>query len=144
MQPMVEKKVMLAIQGVQSDPARGADESQLVTTGYLKICEGGCCLSYEENDEEDGHIETRIEMDGGIVRVNRSGPFQANFAFKKGCQCKSVFMTPVGKLEIEAFPTDVDYRIGETEGSVNLSYQLSMQGRYMGLNHIRINYWQNA
>lgn len=139
-----DKKITLAIQGLQSDPSHETDESQLITSGYLTLSGDTARLQYEEDDEESGHIVTQIELGQGMVRVNRSGPFHANFAFKKGCQCKSVFMTPVGRLKMEAFPTDVDYTIGEEEGSVKLSYQLSMQGQYVGLNHIRINYWGNA
>ncbi len=141
---MEEKEVMLSIQGVQSDQTRNTDETQMVTCGRLILRDGGACLQYEEQDNDHGTIETRIEMDGDIVRVNRTGPFQTNFAFKKGCACKSVFMTPVGRLEMEAFPMDVAYSIGEKEGSVTLSYQMCVQGQHLGLNHIRIRFWDRA
>lgn len=136
-----EKPVMLCVQGVKSDVMHVMDESQLMVRGKLCINEDGARIQYEESDEEFGEVSTEIVLRDGTVNINRDGGYMSNLVLKKGCECKSVFMTPFGRFEINAFSTDVEYEIGEDEGNINLSYQLSMQGETMGLNHIRIKYW---
>ncbi|MDR3086058.1 MAG: DUF1934 domain-containing protein [Christensenellaceae bacterium] len=139
----VDKQVLLEVQGLRSGPQNESDESVLMVRGRLQIDEELVRLSYEEAGE-DGLFLTAIEIADGMVNLCREGPFSSNLALRKGCQSKSVFETPLGRFEIEAFSTFLSYELGENEGKLRLSYQLTMQGEQMGLNHLSIAYWDAA
>ncbi|MDR2514995.1 MAG: DUF1934 domain-containing protein [Christensenellaceae bacterium] len=135
----VDKQILLEVQGVRAGPQYESDESVLMVRGRLQIDEKLVRLSYEEAGE-DGLFLTAIEVADGVVNLRREGPFSSSLALRKGWQSKSVFETPFGRFEIEAFSTSLWYELGENEGKLRLSYQLTMQGEQMGLNHLHIAY----
>lgn len=139
----IKRNVMLSIQGTQSDAGELVDETRLVTQGKLTVTDGVPCLSYTQRDEDNKPYSTTIEMRDGIVSVNRVGTLSTSFAFKKGCQCRSLFTTPFGEISMDAFPTDVAFVVEEERGSVDLCYQLSLEGQYVGTNAIRIDFWNH-
>lgn len=133
----MERKVILRIEGEQTDPEGVVNTMTLVTQGKLVDLERGMRLSYLETEMvgTDG-AEMTIEMEDGAVRVFREGDYSSNFLFRKGQRCVNMYRTPFGVIELGAFPSQVEYGMSEGGGTIQLCYDLEMQGRYLGMNRL--------
>lgn len=140
----IQKPVMVSIQGIQTIPEQAGDETKLLVRGQFSKEDGASLISYAEQDETYGQVNTKIELHKDYVSVSRSGAFMSNLVFRKGVECKSVFETPFGRFNMSAFSTDVDVKLDETEGKIFLAYELSFQGEPLGLNRINIHFWDHA
>lgn len=108
------------------------------TLGEYRNEDGVHALSYRENDEESGEeIETTIFADGESVIVTDNASYTPVF-FQRGYRylCAVEEDTAWG-----VFPTTVDIDMHEDVGSVDISYQMDLDGQVVGDNRIRVSYY---
>lgn len=139
-----EKNILLTIVSVQITPDGERNEMELVTEGVFRSEEGVASLSYQESEIVGTQgAQMTIELMDGTIKVVRTGDYSANFQFRQGQKCLSIYSTPFGQMQMGAFPTDVRYGIEDDGGELELQYELDIQGNFAGKNHLQLK-WRDS
>ncbi|MFY9176559.1 MAG: DUF1934 domain-containing protein [Caldicoprobacterales bacterium] len=139
------KKVILSIKGTQVNPMGEDNKIELITEGRLYKKDNAYYIEYEESTIsglED--TKTLLVVEDNRVSLERTGAHESRFVFEKGRKYVSYYETPFGSLEMGVFPTKIDFNMDETQGKVDLKYQLDISGRYAGLNELMVSYQEDA
>lgn len=118
---------------------------RLMTTGELMRTPDGYLLRYQESqtDEGDGTVLTQeilLLMQSGRVSMTRLGPFGTSMVFVKDRRFEGVYHTPYGDMDMAIFATQVSMELAEDKGSVFLEYQLDMQGGFVSMHQLQLEY----
>lgn len=138
--------VLLTMTGSARNERGEAEEPvKLMTTGVLKPSASGYMLRYQESqtDEGDGSVMTQdiiLLMQPGRVTMTRLGDFGTSMVFVKDRRFEGVYHTPYGDLDMALFATQVSVSLAPDHGSVSLEYQLDLQGNYVSMHTLRLEY----
>ncbi len=119
---------------------------QFMTTGKLFYRNPDeALIQYVESqqDEETGEItESNISLSfqDGRITMERTGDFSNTMVFSRGQRYEGVYRTPYGEMDMAVFTKEAAARIGSTEGSMHLKYQLDIQGSYASSNELHLEY----
>ena len=119
---------------------------QFMTTGKLFYRNPDeALIQYVESqqDEETGEItESNISLSfqEGRITMERTGDFSNTMVFSRGQRYEGVYRTPYGEMDMAVFTKEAAARIGSTEGSMHLKYQLDIQGSYASSNELHLEY----
>ncbi|WML50470.1 DUF1934 family protein [Neobacillus sp. PS3-34] len=96
-------------------------------------------LQYEEVLEED-RIRTIVKVDGDSALILRSGSIKMRMPFLLNKKQRGSYETPAGMLETEATAKRIahTYSQGVHSGSVEILYDLKVQGSRAGTYHLEI------
>ena len=75
--------------------------------------------------------------------MERFGKYQAQFFFEKGAKYIGSYLTEQGIIQMGIYSTKVDHFIGETEGSMDITYQMNIGNRYASMNDLLLRYKYN-
>ena len=137
------KEVTLKITGKQEYEGVEEDQMEFVTDGRLYVRGGSAYIIYDETQVlgMEG-CKTTIKLDGRSVRMRRTGELglQAELYFEKGKRFSSIYETPYGPMGIEVLTDYVknSFDAEKGQGSVDVQYQVSMEGVAEGRNRITI------
>lgn len=140
------RSVLVTLYGASKNDIGEMEEPiRLMTKGELVRTPGGYVLRYEESqtDEGDGSVMTQeilLMMEPGRVSMTRLGPFGTSMVFVKGQRFEGVYHTPYGDMDMAIFATQVKVELGEDKGSVMLEYQLDMQGGFVSMHTLQLEY----
>lgn len=140
----MDKRVIVSIRGNQRTPEGEDNQIELVTEGRLYKKGDFYYLEYDEtvlSGMED--TKTLITVDNKKVSFERLGTYSAQFIFEKGKKFVNCYRTPYGELQMGVFPLEVDFSMADTEGKVNLKYELDIAGKYTSLNELSLRYYEN-
>lgn len=134
-----KRKILLTIKGTQVSAEGETNALELVTEGVVQTEGETTRLTYQESEivGTDGAMMT-IEMQGGMVRILRTGEYGANFELLEGRKCLTLYTTPFGVMEMGAYPSVVQYNFDDGGGRVELQYELDVQGQFAGKNHLNM------
>ena len=138
----MQKNVLISIYGNSAMTEDGEPENiTFVTRGVYEEGNGVQTLRYHESDEESGEsYGTNIVVEGERVSVIDEYNL-THLMFQKGLRFSSVFADGEdGMYELGVFPTRVDISMGEESGSIDLSYQMDIDGDVIGDNSITVSY----
>ncbi|HZJ82324.1 MAG TPA: DUF1934 domain-containing protein [Clostridia bacterium] len=139
------KKVILSIKGSQVN-AEGEDNSiDLITEGILYKKDSAYYIEYEESAISglEG-TKTLIVVEEGRISLERTGAHESHFVFEKGRKYVNYYETPFGNLQMGIYPTKIDSKMNETQGKLDLKYQLDISGKYAGSNELMVSYEENG
>ena len=140
------RSVLVTLHGASKNDLGEMEEPiRLMTTGELTATPGGYVLRYEESqtDEGDGSVMTQeilLMMQPGRVSMTRLGPFGTSMVFVKDRRFEGVYHTPYGDMDMAIFATQVNVDLGAEKGSVFLEYQLDMQGGFVSMHTLQLEY----
>ncbi|PLR96589.1 DUF1934 domain-containing protein [Bacillus sp. T33-2] len=114
---------------------------ELTTFGRYYIKENSSFLQYEEAVEE-GNVNTVIKISSRQVTILRKGPINMKLVFEQNQKQPGTYSTPYGALQTMTDSKRVDGSFNEEtrEGSIELLYDMDIQGSHAGTYHLTISF----
>ena len=115
------------------------EEFQLEGSGRYFIKNNAYFLQYEEI-MEDQRVKTIVKVAGNEALILRSGPLKMRLPFRLHTKQQGSYEIAAGTLDIETRANRIDHSFNEDlrKGSVELLYDLSVQGSRAGTYHLEI------
>ena len=138
------KDITLKIIGKQQYEGIEEDQMEFVTDGKLYVRNNSIYIIYDETEVSGMEgCKTTIKMNDKSVRMRRTGKvgFNTELYFETGKRFNSIYETPYGPMGVEVLTYYVknDFNIEECKGSIDVEYQVSMEGLAEGRNKLTIN-----
>ncbi|MCI8349212.1 MAG: DUF1934 domain-containing protein [Firmicutes bacterium] len=138
------KDITLKIIGKQQYEGIEEDQMEFVTDGKLYVRNNSIYIIYDETEVSGMEgCKTTIKMNDKSVRMRRTGKvgFNTELYFETGKRFNSIYETPYGPMGVEVLTDYVknDFNIEECRGSIDVEYQVSMEGLAEGRNKLTIN-----
>ena len=138
------KDIKLKIIGEQQYEGIEEDQMEFVTDGKLYVRNNSIYIIYDETEVSGMEgCKTTIKMNDKSVRMRRTGKvgFNTELYFETGKRFNSIYETPYGPMGVEVLTDYVknDFNIEECKGSIDVEYQVSMEGLAEGRNKLTIN-----
>ncbi|WP_420828150.1 DUF1934 domain-containing protein [Cytobacillus citreus] len=117
------------------------DTFELTAFGRYYIKENARFLQYDEAMEE-GMAKTIIKVSDQEGLILRSGAVKMRLPFKMNKKLQGNYHTPYGVFEIGTMTKRLDHQFDEEtgSGSIDLLYELKMQGASTGTYHLFITF----
>lgn len=138
----MRRNVIISIDGDNVTDDGERQNVSIVTCGVYDRLGGVHTLRYTEADEESGEsIETTILVDGESVVVTDDAS-ATQMLFRRGLRFSSAVQEDDWDepVEMGVFPTRVAIDMNEESGTLNLAYQMDVDGVVVGDNSIRLSY----
>lgn len=124
----MKQAVMLSICGRQHYPDQEPEVIELVTEGTLEKTDTGWALVYEESDLTGlKGVTTTFYVEPEKITLQRKGPLSSQMVFQEGVYHDSLYQMEFGALMITVCANKVRYDIGETGGTVDLTYTIEIE-----------------
>lgn len=155
-----EKVIIEKIKDVLSLSARPAEQIPVKITINTTIYKGSETESYEltvlgrfqqsatavflRYDEvmEVGKVTTTVKLNDQGALIMRSGALNMRMTFRRKLSTLGTYQTPFGTMQTEAFTEQLEhvFESKKNEGSLDLLYDLTIQGEKAGTYHLKITY----
>jgi uncharacterized beta-barrel protein YwiB (DUF1934 family) len=137
----MDKKIMLTIKGSHRSADGESSSMELITEGRLLEQNGIFHIEYDESEiSGKAGTKTRFSILEEGVSMQRSGTSSSQFLFQQGKKFVENRVTPFGSIQMEVYPTRVRHELGSEEGSLNLKFQLGIDGKSIGTNELNLYY----
>lgn len=125
--------VMLSIKGKQTYIDQDPDEIELTTEGTLEWKDGGWNVCYLESALTglDG-VETTFRVEDEKIVLTRTGKLHSEMVFQEGISHDSLYSSEFGALLITVCATQMDTKINENGGTVDLVYNIEIENSQAG------------
>lgn len=132
--------VILNLTSRLEDGRRSPEILQFMTEGRLKVDERSVQLCYlEDGDAGEAPCSTVIDIAGdGLVSICRSGSRNGVLLLQQGKRMLSTYDTGCGLLQLCVSATRVRSRFDGSNGTVELAYELELEGEHLGSNDLTI------
>ena len=129
-------RVLLTITGIQN----GTENVELITEGFLEEHEQTLTLEYSET-EISGMEGTKniITINDSMITLAREGEVSTSLYFEQGKRFIGSYQTDIGTLSMSVFPTLVTSHHDKTSGTVDLEYELDLEGE-QSVNRLSLSY----
>lgn len=136
------KDIMLKITGRQLAGSEDEDRMEFITEGKMYEKGEDTYLVYDES-EFSGFpgCKTTLRLRGETVRMKRvgQGGVGTEMIFEKGKRFQSDYYTPYGAMSMEVLTKDIVRNLSEEGlGSINIDYQVNLNGIAEGRNLLKI------
>lgn len=136
---MMEKDVMITIQGAQHYAGMESDNIELVTEGKLAEAGGALRLSYEESELTGMAGTTTIfHVEPERVTLLRMGSVSSEMVFEEGRRHMSLYDTPYGSMEVGILARRLRSTLGPEGGRLEINYDIEINHTLAGQNLFRI------
>lgn len=133
--------ILLSLHASSSVEGEQGEAIQLLTTGEWARQDGADLIRYEEAlDESASPTQVQLSLQDGAVTMQRNGSYETNMVFRKGQRYESQYTTPFGTMEMAIFCTKVNYAIKEHGGTLQLQYQLDLNGQYASMHQMEMRF----
>lgn len=111
----------------------------MITSGRLTVDNGKAVLSYEETiDESLSPQQVVLQVENECATMSRGGDYETQMVFRTGCRYEGQYRTPYGDMELAVYCTRLDYDISEEGGSLEVSYQLDLNGCFAAMHDMQV------
>ena len=137
------KDITLKITGKQQYNGMEEDQMEFVTDGKLYVRNGIVYIMYDETEVSGlAGCKTTIRLADSSVKMRRTGEqgLHTELYFETGRRFSSRYETPYGPMGVEVLTDYVknEFDMERGEGSIDVQYQISMEGLAEGRNRITI------
>ncbi len=138
------KDITLKIIGKQNYKDMEEEQMEFVTDGRLYTRNDSIYVVYDESEVSGMEgCKTTIKVKDQSVKMKRSGAMGigTELYFEEGKRFGGVYQTPYGPMGIEVLTDFVktNFDMEKGQGSIDVQYQISMEGLSEGRNRITIN-----
>ena len=114
---------------------------ELTTFGEYYHKTNSIYLRYQEYSEE-GDIQTTVKMGEREGSILRNGAIKMRLLFQKNKSLLGSYTSPFGLFEMKTKTSRIDFEFDEAvrKGSIDLLYNLTMQGSHAGTYHLLITF----
>ena len=137
----MEKTVVISIKGIQKYEDAPQDTIELVTEGTLKKDSAGYELTYQESELtglEGTQTTIRVEEDGELATMMRTGQVNAQMVFQVGRRHLAMYNTPYGSMAIGVNTFHLMADIDDHGGEMEIDYTIEIDHNMVGRNIFRI------
>lgn len=107
------------------------EKMTMLVSGELEVTDERAVIRYEESiDESLPPQKVEVIVEDESVTMMRGGAYATQMVFRMGSRYEGLYHTPYGDMELAVYSTRVDYDIGEDGGTLELSYQLDLNGKF--------------
>lgn len=124
----MKRAVLLTVRGQQTYADQAPEVIELVTEGTLERAAEGWKLTYEESELTGlNGVTTTFLVQPGKITLSRKGPLNSQMVFQEGQFHESLYQMEFGALMITVCASKVQYDIGETGGTIDLTYAIEIE-----------------
>ncbi|MBO8156593.1 MAG: DUF1934 domain-containing protein [Bacillaceae bacterium] len=95
---------------------------------------------FDEEDEQGNVIQTMVTIQPGRAMIKRNGKIRMNQMFKPGQKTETVYHHPYGTMLMETYTDQLVFTESEEQGTLNIEYQLSLNGQEPRNHYLRFTY----
>ena len=129
----MKKTVVLSICGKQYYPGQDPEVIELMTDGTLEFRDGGWDICYEETELTGlAGVTTTFRLETDMVILERTGRLQSKMVFQQGIPHESLYQMEFGALLITVCAQQINARISQRGGMVDLTYTIHIEGMESG------------
>ncbi len=137
----MKKLINLKITTSQIRDDDSEDTIILNVDGFLEKTNSAYKIEYISFIDEITEIKNTIYIKNDAVFIYNKGAFGTNLILRENKTHECIYHTPYGNLNMKIFPTTVTYYIDLINGgNIILSYQLNINNKLVGVNHIKIDF----
>ncbi len=130
----MKRKVMLKLTGRQTYLEQEPEIIELTTEGFMEPDGNGWRISYEESELTGlKGVTTTFFIQPGKVTLSRSGTLKSEMHFEVGQYHHSLYQMEFGVLQITVYASQVEYKLDETGGTLDLVYAIDIENNASGL-----------
>jgi len=131
---MAEEKKFPVRLKVKTTIYQGKDKQsmELTTFGTFYKKENADFLQYDEVMEEVGTVATTLKLTSNDAVIMRNGAVKMNLPLQKHKKRIGRYITPYGNFDMETNTSQYNYFLNEQSGTIDLLYDLTMQGQKSG------------
>lgn len=130
----MKRAVILSLQGKQYYGEQAPEVIELVTEGTMEFTDGGWDICYEESDLTGlAGVTTTFRVEPGTVMLRRTGKLRSEMVFREGVSHDSLYQMDFGALLITVCAKQIEARIGDRGGTVDLVYSIEIEQGDAGL-----------
>ena len=131
---MTEEKKFPVRLKVKTTIYHGKDKEtmELITFGTFYKKENADFLQYDEVMEEVGTVATTLKLTSNDAVIMRNGAVKMNLPLQKNRKRIGRYTTPYGNFDLETNTSRYNYLLNEQSGTIDLLYDLTMQGQKSG------------
>lgn len=117
----------------------------MLTSGQLEVDDTRAVIRYEESiDESVPPQKVEILVEDESVTMNRGGVYSTQMVFRLGCRYEGQYHTPYGDMDLALYCTRLAYDLGDDGGTLELSYQLDINGRFAAMHDMELNLFRQG
>lgn len=134
------KDVLISIKGIQGIDDQ-TDTVEFITDGRFGIKDGNYFISYDESGilDKGEEVKTQIHIKGeNKVLLKRSGTINSRMLIEKGVRNQAFYSTPIGELTIGILGEEIDFKLNEKGGNIDLKYTIDSDLRLISRNSVNI------
>ena len=115
------------------------EKMTMLVSGELELTDDRAVIRYEESiDESLPPQKVEVIIEDESVTMMRGGAYATQMVFRMGSRYEGLYQTPYGDMELAVYSTRVDYDIGEDGGTLELSYQLDLNGKFAAVHDMEL------
>lgn len=127
------------------DEAAEDETMSMLTSGQLEVDDNRAVIRYEESiDESVPPQKVEVLVEDESVTMNREGVYSTQMVFRLGCRYEGQYHTPYGDMDLALYCTRLGYDLGDDGGSLELSYQLDINGRFAAMHDMELHLFRQG
>lgn len=121
------------------DEAAEDETLTMMTAGEMEVDDERAVIHYEEQiDESIPAQQVTVAIENECATMSRSGAYETQMVFRIGCRYEGSYHTPYGDMELATYCTRLSYDLGDDGGTVELSYQLDLNGSFAAMHDLEL------
>ena len=138
--------VLISISSLAHREEVSEDEKMtMLVSGEMELDDEKAVIRYEETlDESMPPQKVEVIVENDSVTMLRGGAYATQMVFRMGSRYEGIYQTPYGEMELAVYSTRVDYDIGDDGGSLELSYQLDLNGKLAAVHDMELHLFVNG
>lgn len=126
----MNERIKISLSSYQST-ASGTEEMKVSTFGTHFLINGRHFVKYNEETEDGRGNKVLLKFDGNLFEMTKSGEVTSKLSFVAGLKTEGFYKTVYGIFSIETKTKKLDVEIGENAISINLEYELAIDGEFV-------------
>ena len=133
-------RVLVRVKGRQQSGGGVVNVSETTSEGRHYFHRGRHYILYEDKSLAQGAQQTKtvLQISPTALSVTRHGPVDAEHYFKEDEESHTTYRTPYGNMDLSIRTNDLDATYGDVTGTVDVSYDLAVNGRFQSNNTLHI------
>ncbi len=121
------------------DEAVEDETMTMLTSGVLELTGEAAVIRYQEQiDESMPMQQVTVTVADDCVTMARDGTYTTQMVFRMGCRYEGQYHTPYGDMDLAVYCTRLGYDLGEDGGTLELSYQLDLNGKFAAMHDMEL------
>ena len=122
------------------DEAVEDETMTMLTSGIMEVDDERAVIRYEESIDQDAPPQqVEVAVQENTATMTRSGAYGAQMVFRMGSRFDGQYHTPFGTMDLGVYCTRLAYDLGDDGGTVEISYQMDLNGRFAAMHDITMN-----